>query len=612
MSLDSTRRVEFVAICVAALAAGCSGDGGSGDGDAAPGTDVVTTDAAVGCAEPDERSELGDRGDSQLVVLSQPGSVTEADPSIEYPPGAPGGALAYTAVPMIGPVADQGGLHTRVALSDDGGASWTFVAVANAAIATAPPAGSCPARATCSATRVHETSSIVYDASDPDPDRRWKLFTHRYPVVKIAGDPEAKLYYALGHLALQAAPLPSGPWSDPVPVAAWPASDGDVAGAAYHTGDDPATAACGALGEPGATVAPDGSLHLAAACIQPPFEDPTLDIVLLRSLDHGASWSYLATPLTGADGACLGGAGKRVNAAELFTAGDDEYLIATPESPDQRLGCAVYRFDDVDAGRLEGASGGPRARRLITLRFAEGELVHYAGACTAAEGAPATGFTMSHLVVRQGEPPALHEVVSGVPAPVAPVTTPLTLLERLFEPARVPPCDNPVTGPPHAPARRGRAEGALGNPTGRVGISTVVRLALALAAALLAGCFSHSSRECASDADCDQICARTGECIAADSAIEVVVEWTVAGAAPSDVSCQPAAELEVIFYAGQEEATSFAPIPCTLGRTTYDKMPSSLDRVELIAYDEGGAVIDSGSGSIEPAGTTTVTIDLAL
>ena len=140
----------------------------------------------------------------------------------------------------------------------------------------------------------------------------------------------------------------------------------------------------------------------------------------------------------------------------------------------------------------------------------------------------------------------------------------------------------------------------------------MVRLALALAALLLAGCLSGSSRECASDADCDEVCARTGECIAADSAIEVVVEWTMAGAAPSDASCQPVAELEAIFYAGQEEATSFAPIPCTLGRTTYDKMPSRLDRVELIAHDDRGAVLDSGSGSIEPTGTTTVTIDLAL
>ena len=35
----------------------------------------------------------------------------------------------------------------------------------------------------------------------------------------------------------------------------------------------------------------------------------------------------------------------------------------------------------------------------------------------------------------------------GSAAPVAPVTTPLTLLERLFEPTAISPCDEPVTWP---------------------------------------------------------------------------------------------------------------------------------------------------------------------
>ena len=415
MAVDHARRVEIVLTLFAAVVAACGSGGGNADGDAAPGTDVAVLDGAAGCPAPDQETELVDQPAGQLDILDQPGSVTEADPSIEYPAGAPGGALAYTAVPVVDGVPDQGGLHTRVALSDDGGASWTFVAVANAAEAIAPPAGTCPDRATCTATRVHETSSIVFDPGDPDEDRRWKLFSHRYPVVKVGGDPQAKLYYALGHLALQTARLPSGPWSDPVPVAAWPGGDGG--GAAYSTTDDPGTAVCGALGEPGAAFAPDDSLHLAAACIQPPFDDPTLDVVLLRSTDHGASWSYLGTPLTGADGACFGGAGKRVNAADLFTVGEREYLIATPEGPDQRLGCAVLPFDDPASGSLERTAGGPRAARLLTLDFAGDELARYAGACTAGEGAPATGFTMSHLVLRPEQLPAIHEVVSGVAPP---------------------------------------------------------------------------------------------------------------------------------------------------------------------------------------------------
>lgn len=144
------------------------------------------------------------------------------------------------------------------------------------------------------------------------------------------------------------------------------------------------------------------------------------------------------------------------------------------------------------------------------------------------------------------------------------------------------------------------------------GRTAVVKLALPLAALGLSGCLSGSSRECQADADCagGDVCARTGECVAAGDAIEVVVEWTVGGAAPSAASCAPAAALEVIFYAGEEEATSYAPVPCTLGRTTYDKMPPRLDRVELLAHDDGGAVIASDSGAID--GTTTVSLDLDL
>ena len=409
-------RVENAVILCALAVGGCSSGGGSPDADGGTGTEVIDAGPdAGGCPAPAERSELTDHPGGVLIIGDQPGTVVEADPSIEYPPGAPGGALVYTAVPMVGGVPDQGGLHTRVALSDDAGAHWSFVAVANTADIIATPPGTCPPDATCSATRVHETSSILFDPGDPSEDRRWKLITHRYPVVKVAGDPEAKLFYALGHIALATAPLPSGPWSAPAPLAAWPGGDGQ--GAPFTTDGDPVTAGCGALGEPGAALAPDGSLHLAMACIRPPFDDPTLDIVLLRSLDHGASWQALSTPLTGADGACVGGGGHRVNAADIFTADNREYLIATPEAADQRLGCAVYPFADVAAGTLDRTGGAPQPARLLTLRFAADELVHYAGACTVGEGAPATGFTMSHLLLAAGQPLALHELVSGVRAP---------------------------------------------------------------------------------------------------------------------------------------------------------------------------------------------------
>ena len=140
-------------------------------------------------------------------------------------------------------------------------------------------------------------------------------------------------------------------------------------------------------------------------------------------------------------------------------------------------------------------------------------------------------------------------------------------------------------------------------------MKNALALALCLAAA---GCFSRGeSDECQTDADCadGDECTRVGECVAAGSAIRVELSWTIAGAAPSAEACVAFDSLEVVFYEGELEASSYAPIPCDLARSTYDKMPARLDRVELIAYQAGG-IADSQTASLEPTGTTTVTFDL--
>ena len=128
------------------------------------------------------------------------------------------------------------------------------------------------------------------------------------------------------------------------------------------------------------------------------------------------------------------------------------------------------------------------------------------------------------------------------------------------------------------------------------------------------GCFSadRDDGRCETDADCDGECARTNECVEAGTTIRVELAWTIAGEPAVDETCAPIAELEVLFHdgGGEQEPTSYSPIPCRLGRSTYDKMPPRLDRIELIAYDQGGGILDSGSGPLEPTGTTTVSFDL--
>ncbi len=146
----------------------------------------------------------------------------------------------------------------------------------------------------------------------------------------------------------------------------------------------------------------------------------------------------------------------------------------------------------------------------------------------------------------------------------------------------------------------------------------VVRFALALPLPLVVlaagGCFTAGSGrdECGGDGDCSggDECTRTGECIEGGTAIRVVVEWTIAGAPPSEASCAPFAELGVLFYEGEREDASYDPIPCAIARTVYDKMPPRLTRLELYGFDEGGGIIDSGGGSLESSGETVVAVDL--
>jgi len=343
-----------------------------------------------------------------LAVTGEPG-IGIADPSLF------GTWMAFTSLPRneSGGAIDQGGLRTHIASTEDGGKTWRYVTESNHVVVL-PDSADCKKADGCTSSIVNETPSLVGDGAEPDGARRWKLFTHRYLVKKVGQQPPAILY-TVGHISMFTAPTPSGPWSAQEDVVAgWPGSDFSSSGAKYLPANAPATQACGVFGEPGATIAPDGSLHLALSCITPPFGDPTLDIVMLRSVDHGATWSYLATPLRGAEVGCFGGAGKRVNAASPFVVGGVEYLIATPEGPNTRDGCIVVPFADSAKGILRrDAAGRIAPSRHLAPIFDMRDKVHYAGACSYAPEAPATGFTMSRLVI-DSTSATFYEFATGV------------------------------------------------------------------------------------------------------------------------------------------------------------------------------------------------------
>lgn len=142
-----------------------------------------------------------------------------------------------------------------------------------------------------------------------------------------------------------------------------------------------------------------------------------------------------------------------------------------------------------------------------------------------------------------------------------------------------------------------------------------MRAALAaavLASASAAGCFTAASdADCLSDRDCgDLICTRTGDCASAGAIYALRVEWTVHGQTVDQAgACSDVGELELaVADPSTGDQHTVRPVPCAVGRFSYDKLPLGFTDVTLTAYAPGGAFLDSrratavGSGGVVQLG----------
>jgi hypothetical protein len=351
----------------------CSDSGGGAD--APPTTDATAdtdgappVDAAVTCPAPDvvDNATAG-----EVTVAGDVGSTLGIfDPSIVYPGDAPAGAMAYSSVPT------QETIRTRLAVSADAGATWTFVREANVAEPATLASPDCGGT-TCSGNLISEVSSLVYDADDPDPARRWKLFAHRYLV-----GPGVALHYTIGTITLQTAAAVDGAWTAPQKHLGWTSASGPYSstGVATNVSSLAGMADCVALTEPSAMWLP-GSLHLAVGCV---YLDGTykIRVELLRSTDHAASWQRAGTLLRADDASCLT-AGASINAPELFAHEGTVYVAATPSDAGGYHGCVVVPVDDLSTASVRRDDTGAAwpARSITTTP----ERFH--GACAFAAGA---------------------------------------------------------------------------------------------------------------------------------------------------------------------------------------------------------------------------------
>jgi hypothetical protein len=301
----------------------------------------------------------------QLTVSGQRSTHGIYDPTVVYEPSGEVGWLAYSTVTgdfkPVGPY-----VNTEIARSDDHGRTWRYVRGINQAYDDTLTFidGS-----RLSGVWRYEVPTLVHDAHDPD--RAWKLLTHKY-----FWNAERDRMVAYGWISMKHAAQPGAEWSDEIALlgtGTWL-----DAGLAPGTGAfppppyGPVRTQINSLSpdlsgylvytEPGA-FEHDGALYLSLTAIKREGHDA---IVMLRSEDHAQSWKFVAKLATSEDARALGylyfdGTSIAADRGRVF-------LLASPAAAlENHAGTMVFEFADLAAGLLARDASGRLAPRMHLL-----------------------------------------------------------------------------------------------------------------------------------------------------------------------------------------------------------------------------------------------------
>jgi hypothetical protein len=205
-------------------------------------SDAGKSDAAACVSGPERNGPY-----TRVTVVGDTSAMGIIDPSVEYAATAATGLMTYTAVPS------ETQDHIAIATSDDKGASWQFVSNVTVAspITISTTDDELCGSSSCEGTFVQESSSLILDPFDPDPDRLLKVFAHTYFRTT---DTEKDTPFDLGYIALYTAGSAEGPWRE-TPLFGWPSSSPiSNASVAYDISAVGGLNDCYIVGEPGAIV----------------------------------------------------------------------------------------------------------------------------------------------------------------------------------------------------------------------------------------------------------------------------------------------------------------------------------------------------------------------
>jgi hypothetical protein len=113
---------------------------------------------------------------------------------------------------------------------------------------------------------------------------------------------------------------------------------------------------------------------------------------------------------------------------------------------------------------------------------------------------------------------------------------------------------------------------------------------------------------CQSDSACGgsgYVCARNGECTLATNVRIVHATWTMHDLTASDSTCTNAKYLDITFSTNGGENFGFAPVPCSAGKYTIDKLPT---RYTTVTLARSGDYYGGASGVFDSDGNATLNL----